>query len=84
MPYIKAEDREMLDVVLDKLHPGLSAGELAYIVYRLLLKATLGGSFVTFATMTGAVLAATREFNLRIVDPYENSKRADNGDVEVK
>jgi hypothetical protein len=82
VPYIRSEDRPALDVVLDKLHPGLSAGELAYIVYRLLLKATLGGSFVTFATMTGAVLAATREFNLRVVDPYEDKKREENGDVK--
>jgi hypothetical protein len=82
VPYIKQQEREMLDVVLDKLHPGLSAGELAYVVYRLLLKATLGGSFVTFATMIGATLSAVREFQIRVVDPYEKEKMNLNGDVK--
>jgi hypothetical protein len=68
-------------VVLDKLHPGLSAGELAYIVYRLLKRSTLGGSFVTFATMCGAVWLTLFRFTVVTVMKYEDEKEASNGDV---
>ncbi len=81
MPYIKTEDRPAIDNVIDKLHAGLSAGEMAYITYKLLKNATLGGSFVTFATMIGAVGLTLLRFALKVVMPYEDQKQEENGDV---
>jgi hypothetical protein len=81
IPYIKKEERPALDEHINRFHAGLSAGELAYIVYRLLLRATLGGSFVTYATMIGAVGLTLFRFIVKVVMPYEDDKQCQNGDV---
>ena len=82
MPYIKPEDRPALDEAINKLHANIGAGGLAYVVYRLMKRATLGGTFVTFTLITGSVFLTLCRFVFKEVMPYEDIKERENGDVE--
>lgn len=86
MPYIDESRRKVLG--LESLSQ--SAGDLAYIVYREALGA-LGippGShnsraprFEDYARVMGAIEAAKIELYRRLIAPYEDSKRCENGDI---
>ncbi len=86
MPYIDPKDRPTIEFAgLENLCgavPEMTSGELTYIVYRLLTAWCASvPRFSTFAEATGAVAYAIVEFNRRVVAPYEDAKRAENGDV---
>jgi hypothetical protein len=80
MPYILSERRD------DLIHRGYdmeSAGELNYILTRILIRymEQRGKSYQTFNDIMGALDGAKMEFYRRVVAPYEDIKRKENGDV---
>lgn len=84
MPYITAETRTSLDGrTLDQLcSTNLQPGELAYCLYRLAVSAiTPESRYEQRASILGVLNSVVREFERRILDPYEEAKRAVNGDV---
>lgn len=79
MPYISQAQRK-------HLNSGGSpdnAGELNYLVTILIHRylAANGASFQQMNDIVGALESAKHEFQRRVVDPYEDLKRAENGDV---
>ena len=83
VPYVSFELRETLDALtLDELCArGLSPGELAYCVYRL-AKASGGDEYARLATVSGVLFTTLGEYLRRVVAPYEDRKRSENGDVQ--
>jgi hypothetical protein len=80
MPYIKPERRDRF-FAYDE--PGDNSGELNYLITQKLLDylAHKGLSYQTINDITGALEGAKLEFTRRITVPYEETKRAQNGDV---
>jgi hypothetical protein len=85
MPYIKKEDRKLLDPHIDKLvSDTYIPGELTYIIYKMLndLTKIRGKSFSTMSSLISEVECAKLEFYRRVIGPYEDTKIEQNGDVE--
>ena len=78
MPYIKPETRSKVES-----QGALGSGELKYQVTRVIEKyrATHDDSYQTFNDIIGALEGAKLEFSRRVVAPYEDRKRRENGDV---
>jgi hypothetical protein len=86
MPYIPAVDRTPFDLDIEIIARKVDTpGQLAYIVYRLMgrVVSRWGGHFEDFATVRGAMLEAVDEFRRRQTAPYEDAKKAENGDVAI-
>ena len=82
MPYIKQDDRRVVDIVLDV--PVMeNAGELNYVLTRVIKDylEQFGSSYKTMNDIVGALEGAKAEFQRRIVAPYEDRKIEENGDV---
>jgi hypothetical protein len=77
IPYINAEDRERALIAPE------TAGELNYAITMLVLDyvKTKQSRYQTFNDALGALEGAKLEFYRRVVSPYEEQKRFDNGDV---
>jgi len=87
MPYIDRPKRpsldEALEPVLKKIALGRSKGEMNYMLTRMVLAwlRARGHSYDAISD-TQAVLEDVRsEIHDRIMRPYEDKKRAENGDV---
>jgi len=87
MPYIKKADREQIAPVLDALLAEINcvtpAGELNYIITRIMHKAhnaTING-YARYNEIIGALECAKLELYRRKIVPYENKKIKENGDV---
>ena len=85
MPYIKSTDRARLDAAIDALAllmtPEQRAGELNYIINRLMLKMLGKGKYQDINELIGALECAKLEFYRRKAGPYEDEKAAANGDL---
>jgi hypothetical protein len=82
MPYIKKEKREEIDKVLVYFDSSMEAGELTYIIYKLLLKRASSSMYYSeLASCIGILESAKQEFYRRVVAPYEDKKIIENGDV---
>jgi len=85
MPYIKQERRiELFDI--DALGEGSNAqstGELNYLITHLINSYILYNavSYKTINDVIGALECAKLEFYRRVAVPYEETKKAENGDV---
>lgn len=85
MPYIKQEDREMLQVdsqwalYWDASKPG----ELNYLFSKICAEyvKAKGLSYQTINDIVGALENAKQEFYRRVAVPYEDKKIQENGDV---
>jgi len=78
MPYIKPEIRKDLAI---NPYP-TTAGELNYMITRLLRSYFLQNpSYQTANDILGALEGAKLEFYRRVVEPYEDDKMIENGDV---
>lgn len=77
MPYIEQKDREQA------AKTPTTAGELNYAITFTLTEylKTHKLSYQTINDIVGALEAAKAEFQRRVVNPYENLKMAQNGDV---
>ena len=88
MPYIKPEDREiyepMIDVLMNKLRYSENwKGDLNFIVSTILndLLTAYGTSYSMLNDMVGVLECAKLELYRRMAAPYEDEKIEDNGDV---
>lgn len=79
MPYIKRQDRERLG---EDAHPQ-TAGELNY-AFTVFINEYLrdhGLSYQSCNDIIGALEGAKSEFQRRVLNPYEDMKLRENGDV---
>ncbi len=85
MPYIKAKDKdEMSDVISDLRLYILSKGDLNYAICELVGKIILDGEKISYTQMSewiDAVHDAEAELRRRLLNPYEDIKIIENGDV---
>ena len=85
MPYIKKDDRGVLDPFIEDLSRNMLAepGQLNYVITKLLLKylKACGLRYKSVNEIMGVLSCVTQEFYRRVVVPYENKKRDENGDV---
>ena len=81
MPYIPRKRREDLRITVADL-PGTS-GELNYTLTQAVLGylSDRGTSYSAMNDIIGALEACKLEFYRRVVVPYEETKREENGDV---
>ena len=80
MPYIKPTQRDRL---LVGEYPSANAGELNYKLTELIMEYlnTNGKDYQHINDILGALEGAKLEFYRRVVVPYEEIKREENGDV---
>lgn len=81
MPYIEQKRRDALDPMWDTPN---NAGELNYVITKLLLKYIDVHSPLSYQLINdvlGALEGAKQEFYARIARPYEDQKILSNGDV---
>lgn len=84
MPYIKQEDRQKYDEILDQLPVIGSKGELEYCIFKLMKKYMQYLNF-KYSTLHDTVYAAMHcadEFRRRYLDQREDTARNENGDVK--
>lgn len=84
MPYIKEEDRGRLRHDLIFLSQKIETeGELNYSICFLLKMwlAEKGMRYATLNALMGVLSSVTQEFYRRVVAPYEDQKKGENGDV---
>ena len=84
MPYIKDEDRPRFDDAIENLTCMInSKGDLNYaiceVVGRLILNTKI--SYTQISEWIDGVNGAERELTRRLLDPYEDIKIEENGDV---
>ena len=81
MPYINQKAREQVEPTSSR--PAATAGELNYQITRLALQYmnTHGRCYMTFNEIIGVLECAKLEFYRRIIDPHEDYKQRENGDV---
>lgn len=97
MPYIKQNQRQMIDDELKVLMNAIAAatpkgpdhkdlpGMLNYIMTQLLQQQIIrngGPSYSLLNKLTGAVECCKLEFYRRVVAPYEDEKIQENGDIQ--
>lgn len=80
MPYIRQDLKDGLD---RGYATAATPGELAYVLTREAerYRAQQPGGFLTLCIIMGVFICAMLEFYRRVVGPYEDTKRAENGDV---
>lgn len=80
MPYINQETREDLDFNIKEAQ---SSGELCYEVHVMVLQylKRKGYSYQTFADIIAALETSKREVIRNYMEPYEDVKREENGEV---
>lgn len=97
MPYIKQEDRQQLDELIDALSTRIKgvtaavnldadshadmAGKLNYAVTRLVLNLMGPVRYWKIALYCGVLSNIASEFYRKLAVPYEDKKIAENGDV---
>jgi len=85
MPYIKKEDREIYEEMLEeaKSQGIANAGDLNYLITMLCKQyaAECGECYRTYNEVIGVLECAKQEYYRRRVAPYEDTKIKSNGDV---
>lgn len=90
MPYIKKRNRSTLDKFLDGLIVLLvnttsngkkNNGEVVYVIYKLLKQVYGEGNFEVRSNALKALESAKLEYYRRIMAPYEDKKKKENGDI---
>ena len=87
MPYIQQLRRVYFTDAIDSLLDDISSpGELNFVVTSLLhgISEKRGLSYGQLNALVGVLECAKLEFYRHIVAPYEDGKRVENGDVEVR
>ena len=86
MPYIKKENRELLDDKIEDLYRSINLlgpkflGNLNYSITQLILQ-TIPKSYSDYASLVGMLETMKLEFYRRAVAAYEDEKIKENGDV---
>lgn len=100
MPFIDREKRDVIDPIVDEAWarievdysahnwPLEQAGNLAYIVYRIMLLALRFSGKTGWGTLTrvwsDVALGAAAYFKRYEIDPYEDDKLLENGPVKLQ
>jgi hypothetical protein len=88
MPYIKQEDREKFENSLNLLKKDIcsddSKGELTYILYSISLEwiKKKGKSYTSISSGISSLIDAAEELRRRELNPYEDVKLKENGDID--
>jgi hypothetical protein len=84
MPYIPKINRQILDErKVQDVGSTCTVGDLTYVLYTIVTDYFNSNMrYQTGAEILGALEAAKQEFYRRQLGPYEDSKIADNGDIE--
>jgi Domain of unknown function (DUF6899) len=88
MPYIKKEQRPDIDKLIEPLIKHLQSlpvedqdGSLNYAVTKI-IKNVYPQKYFHFNRALGVLTAITHELYRKVIGPYEDTKIAENGDVE--
>ena len=84
MPYIKKEDREKFDSLVEELSGLISnPGDLNYVISSLLHREIVKGglNYAKCNELIGVMDCASKEFYRKVVAPYEDTKIMLNGDL---
>jgi len=84
MPYISRENRPHIDHCIEDLLPFIiSKGDLNYTICEIVGKLILSSkiSYTQISEWIDAVDGAENELRRRLLDPYEDMKVIENGDV---
>jgi len=84
MPYISQRKRRRLDpliTALDMALIGASEGEVNYVISRLIDIHYYEGGYAGYNAALGVLEAVKQEYYRRVVAPYEDKKKLENGDV---
>ena len=83
MPYIERDHRPVLDAAIKKIPQNLTAGEMNYVMTRIVDKQLQfhGHSYSIINTLIGVFECAKLELYRRIAAPYEDKKIEANGDA---
>lgn len=84
MPYISPDKRTRLDDVVHQLEAArqLSAGELNYLITKLLLAwLPAEPNYAQYSMARGVLYDVAEELYRRLVVPFEDAKKEQNGDV---
>ena len=79
MPYIEKSGRSDLDYVVNYIGQ-LTPGELNYLITKVLLSQE-HDCYSNFVTFLGTLEAVKLELYRRMIGPYEDKKKEENGDV---
>ena len=83
MPYIKKERREKLDPLIGLLRQEIESwGECNYVI-TCLIQSMVGAKtcYESCQSAIGLLECIKQEFSRRVVAPYEDKKKKENGDV---
>ena len=80
MPYISNLDRPPLDRIAEQVDPELTPGELNYLLTRIVMRRK-PKTYFDFNSLIGTLECVKAELYRRVVAPYEDGKRVENGDV---
>jgi len=82
MPYIKAESRPDMDEVVELMvKKGVKAnGDLNYVLFKF-CKFHVTPSYNNYKNFCGELSQCATEIERRILAPYEETKKFENGDV---
>ena len=86
MPYITQEDRcKYINTLKMEFPSDCKKGELTYILYALALKyiRAKGVSYTNISDAIGCLIDSAEEIRRRILNPYEDKKIKDNGDIDI-
>lgn len=88
MPYIVKDKRSKIDsfvLVLSEVlkQGGLEVGDLNYTITSLIHQWTLnkGLKYATLNDVEGVLACVSKEFSRQVASPYEDKKKAENGNV---
>lgn len=85
MPYVDPETRSYFDEVIETMPNIVEKGELTYLIARLQMRfAECPGTLPNYQRHSDAVAAAAdaaHEYRRKVLDPYEDTKAAKNGDI---
>jgi hypothetical protein len=82
MPYIKSNIRDDLNPCLTNVKDAMTAGELNYQITELIRNYWIGfPNYQGINDIVGALECAKQEFIRRVVNPYEDKKIIENGDI---
>jgi hypothetical protein len=87
MPYTKQVDRNKVDLLINEMSKQIIAkGDLNYAICELTAQLILksgGLSYTSVSNWIDGVHGAERELTRRLLNPYEDEKIAENGDVKT-
>lgn len=86
MPYINEKNREALDPAITRLVDELDKlvcddGDVNYTITKIITACYPPISYMCLNKAMGVLESVKQEFYRRVVAPYEDKKRAENGDV---